>query len=173
MGEAKRRKDNLGFLYGLPRATGLISFKFIDQIYGQQLPQSPSGFFTLEASMSECAAKAICMVSVLFDEWCAPEYRLDIVGTKGRWKVKEKNLLPKALAFLHDSSEAQRIEYGMIDNHLYWAETSKTKPNEWELFCQAGEYVEPFKCLERVEAMQLWHLQLPSGQKKYDLAQHA
>jgi hypothetical protein len=134
MGEAKRRKVVLGDAYGAPCQPVQVSFRLKQKINGVDIPRLPAGSFLLEAAADLCKAEAACMVRIDFDARALPDHSIEILGTKGRWTTKAEALLEKALIFVSGLPEAQRIDYGQLGGHKFWAEAVREQPGQWKLY---------------------------------------
>ena len=74
------------------------------------------------------------MVRIDFDARALPDHSIEILGTKGRWTTKAEALLEKALIFVSGLPEAQRIDYGQLGGHKFWAEAVREQPGQWKLY---------------------------------------
>lgn len=139
MGQAKRRKQALGDVYGTAKGFAgkkekqSLCFKMKTQIAGRPAPDAPPGVFLLEVS-NDCG-RATVMINIgpgpCVSEDTLIRYDVKILGTKGEFNVRKQEILNGALTFLWLTDEAQQIHYPSPRGHDFFVETDKTRVGQW------------------------------------------
>lgn len=138
MGQAKRRKQALGDLYGTPKGFASkekqpLCFKMKTQIAGRYIPDAPPGIFLLEVS-NDCGSAVVTIeigpgTGVSLDTLMC--YRARILATRGKFNVRNQEILNGALVFLWTTDEAQRIDFSSPEGYDFSIQTDKTRVGQW------------------------------------------